>query len=115
MRDPGLSEAIRAAGSVSELARRGGKPGMGEPERGGIGLQRREPAKELGVRRAREQQREERIFLRPRRVDLVNLALGHVAPLKQIGPQQLPPDAGRLLDGDDAIGGNSAPVGDGRL
>ena len=71
-------------------------------------------ASSVGIRRAREQRGEQRIFLRAREIDLVDVGCTAGSPI-EIGPQTHARDAGRGLDRKHALGGNRVPVRNGRL
>ena len=77
---------------------------MRDPERACVAAEPRKPREQVGVGRAREQRGEERVFLRAREIDLVDLAGRRLAI--EIGPQPHARDAGRCLDGQHALGGN---------
>ncbi len=89
--------------------------GMRQSERARIAAQRGEARKQRGIRRARQQHRQQRVFLRARGIDLVDIA-GRAGVLSvKIGPQNRPAHAGRRLDREHALGGNARPVRNRRL
>ena len=86
---------------------------MRDAERACVAAKAREPREQIGVGRAREQRGEERVFLRAREIELVDIRVGLFAI--EIGPQAHARNAGRRLDGEYALGGNFVPVRHGRL
>src|SRR5262249_42070028 len=112
--------AADADEEVEELALgaldRGGGRGLGErrmghAERARVAAQVAEPRQQYRVGCARQQGREQRVFLRARRIDVVD-RYGFAI---EVRPQNVPRNAGDGLDRNDALGWNSRPVGDGRL
>jgi hypothetical protein len=85
---------------------------MGNPERACVAAEARQALQQLRVGRACEQRRNERVFLCPREIDLVDL--GHLLAI-EVGAQPHPRDTGRRLDRQHAFRGNLVPVGYGRL
>ena len=85
---------------------------MRNPERARVAPEPCQALHQLGVGRARQQRGDERVFLRPREVDLV-----HVRRLLaiEVGAQPHAGDTGRRLDRQHAFRGNLVPVGYGRL
>ena len=90
---------------------------MRHTERARIAAQRRQSLQEIGVRRSCEQHCQQRIFLRARGIDFININVAGVARALavKIGSQQRPVDPGCGLDCDHAFGGYARPIGNGRL
>ena len=81
-------------------------------ERAGVAAQARQTAQELCIRRAREQRRQQRVFLGARGIHLVE---GFGLAAEQIGAQHVPGNAGCGFYGQNALGRDALPVGYGRL
>ena len=78
--------------------RRLGERSVGQSERARIAAQGGEALQQQSVRRAREQDRDEPIFQRPRGVHLVDIARRPGVLGVKIGPQRRAAHAGRRLD-----------------
>jgi hypothetical protein len=88
---------------------------MRQSERARIAAQCAETLKQPDIGRACEQHREQRVFLRPRSVDLVNVA-GRAGMFSvEVGPQNRSAHAGRSFNRHYAFGRNARPVRHRRL
>ena len=67
------------------------------------------PLQKGGIRRARQQGREQRVFLRAGEIDFVD-AGGLVVLVVEIGPQDRARDAGRRFDREHPLGWNPRPI-----
>ncbi len=83
------------------------------PSGDGVAAQFAELLEQRGVGRARQQRRQQRIFLRARGIDLVDVA-GRVGA-EQIGPQDRAVDAGGGFDGEHALRRDAIPIRNRRL
>ena len=100
------SKNSRSTRSALVLLGRFGERGMRQTERRGIAAQLRKARDSKSrIRRARQQRGEQRIFLRARGIDFIDIA-GHLVSAVEIRPQHRAIDAGRRLDGDHPFGGN---------
>src|SRR5262249_31791608 len=85
-----------------------------QSERARIAAKCGETLQQRGIRRACKQDREQRIFLRACRIDLVDIA-GRARMLRiEVGPQHCAAHAGGLLDRQHAVGRNAGPTRNGR-
>ena len=91
------------------------KRAMRQTERACVAAQLGKTREQRGIGRAREQHREERIFLRARGIDLVDVAADALVLGVKIGPQDRAAHAGRGLDREHALSGNARPVRNRRL
>jgi hypothetical protein len=81
--------------------------GMRQSKRARVAAQLREAVEQRRIGGAREQRREQRILLRARRIDLVEVGRGLAI---KIGPQRRAAHAGCSLDRQYALGGYVRPV-----
>ena len=82
---------------------------MRHAERRRIAAQRCKAAQKFRVRRARQQRRQQRVFLRAREIDFID-AGGLIVLAVQIGPQNRASDAGQRFDRQNAFGRNARPI-----
>src|SRR6266852_1188155 len=99
---------LAAAGGVRER-------GMRRSDRARIAAQAGEALEQAGIGGAREQSRQQRVFLRARGIDLVDIAAKSRMLAVKVGAQNRATHAGRVFDRDDALGGNARPVRHRRL
>ncbi len=85
---------------------------MREPERARIAAQAGEPLEQCGVGGAREQHRQQRVFLRTRGIDLVDVAGGAWVFRVKIGAQNRAAHAGRGFDRQHAFSRHTCPIRD---
>ena len=83
---------------------------MRQSERARIAAQGAEPLEQRGVGRACEQGREQRIFLRARGIDLVDVRGTMMFGIK-VGTKNSTVHSGRRLDRQNPLRGNARPVG----
>ena len=91
------------------IAGRVGESDMGDAQRRRIAAQLGQTAQQLRVRRSRQQRRQQRVFLRAREIDFVDV-VGHLLSAVKIGPQDRARDTGHGFDREHALGGNARPI-----
>ena len=92
------------------VLRRFGQLDMRDAERRRIAAQLGKLFEQLRIGRAREQAGEQRIFLRAREIDVIDVGFA-----VEIGPQNRAADAAHGFHREHALGGYSGPIGDGGL
>ena len=95
-------------------ARRFRETDMRGTERRRIAAQRGQPLQKFRIRRTRQQRRQQRVFLRAGKIDLIDAAHFVVLVVK-IGPQDRARDTGQCLDRQHPLGGDARPIRHRRL
>ncbi len=91
------------------VARRVGEADMGDAERRRIAAQRGQPLQKRRIRRPCQQRRQQRVFLRTGKIDVVDAGRLVILVVK-IGPQDRARDAGHRFDREHPLGGNARPI-----
>ncbi len=92
-----------------------GERGVGQSDRRSVAAQAAQPVQQPGIRSPRQKHREQRVFLRARGVDLVEVAAEAGMLGVKVGTQHRATDAGHGLDRQHALGRDARPVGYRRL
>ena len=92
-----------------------GEVDMGEPEGTGVALELGEPRQHFAGRSAAEKEGEQRVFVRPQEVDLVDLGDRCGGVGIEVRAEDAAGDPGQSLDREDAFGGDAPPARHGGL